>query len=497
MAQSVSLIVEGDPMTDDRITRILEGVGPMSQTRRDLIKRGTALGLSAPAIAAAMAFLEGRGANAQGTPSATGATNPLGVDPSAPLDVVIFKGGFGDDYAINVNDNMYKKLYPDAQITYAGIQRLGEQLQPRFVAGNPPDVIDNSGAGNLDNAALVAEGQLADLADLMAAVSYDTEGAKFADTLAPGSQDSGVFDGKQLLLNWALTVIGVWYSDSWMKSKGYTYPKTWDEMLSLCEEIKGQGIAPWATTGVYPQYIEQFVFAQMLYKHDPAAAIAIDNLEPDAWKAPAVKEVAEALNQLGTKGYILSGWEGLTHTESQAEWLQGKAVFLPCGTWLENEMKDLIPEGFDMVVAPTPSLAGDKVPFEGIIAGAGEPFIVPAKGKNVQGGKEWLRLLFSKEGGKFFAENTKSLSVVQGSGEGLELGTAFASTQAALQAAGTNTFTGARYADWYADMEQEIKDQIGAMLQGQVSVDDFINSAQEAADTTKDDDSIKKYKREK
>ena len=118
---------------------------------------------------------------------------------AAPLDVVIFKGGFGDDYAINVNENLYNKLYPSAQITYAGIQGLGAQLQPRFVDGSPPDVIDNSGAGNLDTAALVAEDQLADLADLMAAPSYDTEGKTFADTLVPGSQVDGVFDGKQLL----------------------------------------------------------------------------------------------------------------------------------------------------------------------------------------------------------------------------------------------------------------------------------------------------------
>jgi len=480
----------------DSIDRLLAEAGG-SQTRRDLIKRGAALGMTAPAIAAFMSMMSGRSAYAQdGTPAASGATNPLGVDPAAPLDVVIFKGGFGDDYAINVNDTLYKKLYPDAQITYAGIQRLGEQLQPRFVGGNPPDVIDNSGAGNLDNAALVADGQLADLADLMAAVSYDTPGKTFADTLVPGSQTTGVFDGKQLLLNWALTVVGIWYSDSFMKSKGYTYPKTWDEMLTLCEELKGSGIAPWETTGVYPQYLRGFVFDQMLYKHDPQAAINIDNLEADAWKAPAVSEVLEALYQIGDKGYMAPGWEGLTHTESQGEWLQGKSVFLPCGTWLENEMKGLIPDGFDMVVAPTPSLPGDKIPFEGIIASAGEPFIVPSAGKNVQGGKEWLRLLFSVEGGRFFAENTKSLSVVQGSGEGLDLGTAFASTQTAITAAGANTFPTARYADWYADLEEEAKNQIGALLQKQISIEDFQNSVQEMADQVKDDDSVIKYTRE-
>ncbi|MEZ4622746.1 MAG: hypothetical protein R2867_45610 [Caldilineaceae bacterium] len=33
-------------------------------------------------------------------------------------------------------------------MSVSGIQRVGDQLRPRFIGGNPPDVIDNSGAGN-------------------------------------------------------------------------------------------------------------------------------------------------------------------------------------------------------------------------------------------------------------------------------------------------------------------------------------------------------------
>jgi N-acetylglucosamine transport system substrate-binding protein len=73
---------------------------------------------------------------------------------------------------------------------------------------------------------LVAEGQLADLADLMAAPAFDTEGKTFADTLVPGSQDTGVYEGKQLALRYALTVYGVWYDQNLFQEKGWTYPKT-------------------------------------------------------------------------------------------------------------------------------------------------------------------------------------------------------------------------------------------------------------------------------
>src|SRR5680860_57940 len=185
-------------MSDKIVTHLVEEAKRRHYSRRDIVRRGAILGLSAPAIATAVSAVRPMPAFAQD------AENPLGVDPTAPLDVVIFKGGFGDNYALNVNE-MYNALYPEAEIEYIGTQRLGPQYQPRFVAGDPPDVMDNSGAENLPIATLVAEGQLADLADLMAAPAYDTEGATFAQTLLAGSQENGVYDGVQRLLAYALT----------------------------------------------------------------------------------------------------------------------------------------------------------------------------------------------------------------------------------------------------------------------------------------------------
>ncbi|HEY8448083.1 MAG TPA: N-acetylglucosamine/diacetylchitobiose ABC transporter substrate-binding protein [Thermomicrobiales bacterium] len=477
-------------MSDDRMSRLLDLAASGAMSRREVFRRATALGMSAPVVAAMLAAMEPTGADAQ---EYRDTSNPLGVDPAAPLEVVIFKGGFGDDYAINVN-GIYNELYPDAQINYTGTQRLGPQYQPRFVSGNPPDVMDNSGAENLDEAALVAEGQLADLADLMAAPAFDTEGATFADTLVPGSQETGVYEGQQLALRYALTVYGVWYDQNLFAEHGWTYPKTWDEMLALCEEIKAAGIAPWTYQGQYPQYM-RLLFDQMLAKHaGMEALIKIDNLEPDAWKQEAVADVLNAFKQLADGGYILEGTEALSHTESQAEWLQHRAAFIPCGTWLENEMKDLIPEGFQMVVAPSPSLSGDVLPFEAVSAWAGENFIVPAQGKNVQGGKEWLRILFSKQGARFFSENTKALTVVQGAADDLDLGPAFASAQQTLAAAGENTIQ-ARYDSWYKALGDEAKNQMGELLNGRASVEDVMNAIQEAADAVKNDPAIKKYQR--
>src|SRR5512146_2281706 len=107
------------------------------------------------------------------------AVNPFKL-ATAPVDGVFFAGGFGDDY-IKYAASLEQKLHPGTTVGVQSIQKITEQLQPRFVAGNPPDVIDNSGANMLKMADLVNEDQLTDLAKLMDAPALDTPGKKFSE----------------------------------------------------------------------------------------------------------------------------------------------------------------------------------------------------------------------------------------------------------------------------------------------------------------------------
>jgi N-acetylglucosamine transport system substrate-binding protein len=479
-------------MTHDetrRIDQLFREVADKGMSRRQMIQRAAVMGISASALTVAFVS-KAHEAIAQG------AENPLGVDPAAPLDVVIFKGGYGDDYAINVNENIWPTLYPDSEITYAGTQRLQEQYQSRVVEGNPPDVMDNSGAGNFNTTSLVNDGQLADLADLMAAPAYGQEDITFADSLAPGSQADGVFDDTQYVLKYVNGVYGIWYNTTLFDEKGWTYPETWDDFLATCQVIKDEGeMAPFTYQGLYPYYIRA-VFDQLVFKSGGwEAQLKLDNIEPDAWTQPVVKTALDAIQALWNNEYILEGTEGLSHTESQTAWIEGEAAFLPCGSWLENEMKDLLAEvpEFQMKVMPVPSLtAEDALPFTAIQASAGEDFIVFAQGNNVQGGKEWLRLLFSLEGGRFFSEATKSLTVVTGAADGLDLGTAFASVSDAITNAGDNTFV-SRWGGWYADLDELSQTSFNELMTGVTTPDELIAVMQAKTDEIRENPDIPKF----
>lgn len=473
-----------------KIDQLFREVADKGMSRRQMIQRAAVLGISAQALT--LAFV-GVAQNAV----AQGEENPLGVDPEAPLRVVIFDGGYGNEYAVNVNDTLYGEIYPDAEIDYTATVRLGPQYQSEVVAGNPPDVMDNSGADNFNTTTLYNEGQLADLTDLMEAPAYGQEGVTFADSLTPGTQALGVFDGSQHVLKYVLGMYGVWYNRALFDEMGWEYPQTWEDMLAMCQMIVDEtDMAPWTYQGLYPYYIRT-VFDQLVYKSGGWDAILkIDNLAEDAWTQDVAIQAMTEMQKLYTEGYILEGTEALSHTESQTFWLQGEAVFIPCGSWLENEMADVIPEGFEIVVAPVPSLtAEDQLPFAATQVSAGEDFIVFSEGENVQGGKEYLRLLFSQEGARFFTEVTGSLTAVTDAAEGLDLSIATQSVQAAIASAGADTFV-AQYGTWYATLDEESQNQFSLMMIGEATPEEVSTVLQELTNEIREDESIPKFTRE-
>jgi N-acetylglucosamine transport system substrate-binding protein len=429
-----------------------------------------------------------------GAAGAKSADNPLGVPADASIEVVIFKGGYGDDYAKNA-ETLYQQKHSGAKIDHKGIQKVGEALQPRFVADTPPDVVDNTGAGRLDLAALVPAKKLADLTELLDAPSLDDPAVKVRDTLLPGVVDDGTFDNIPQTLNYTYTVWGIWYSKPLLAKHGWTYPKTWDEMLALCEEIKKTGVAPWTYQGKYPEYINDPLLSMAAKTGGPDLVKAVDNLEPGAWKQEAIVQAATAFADLAGRGYIMSGSEALSHTEAQAAWCQGKAVFIPSGSWLESEQKGIAPDGFDMVMGTVPSRTGnDKLKATAVQAASSESFIVPAKGKNPRGGMDFLRILFAKPAAKKFAELASTMPAVKGALDGLSVTSGLGSVRDTVQAAGTETFT-YRFRTWYAPLAKALDDATGELVNRRATPAQWADRVQKAADDLAKDSGVTKYKR--
>ena len=199
---------------------------PNQYSRRLFLQRAVLVSVAAAGGGSMLTgCASGGGGSSTESGGETSAENPFGVKADAPLDVVIFKGGYGDDYA-KFHEELYKKKFSAAEVKHAGITDIRQQLQPRFNSGNPPDVIDNSGAEQLPLATLADTGQLADLTPLFDAESID--GGKIRDSLNPVALEAGDYGGKVLVLNYALEVYGLWYDKTLFDKKGWKPAETWD-----------------------------------------------------------------------------------------------------------------------------------------------------------------------------------------------------------------------------------------------------------------------------
>ncbi|MBP2479224.1 N-acetylglucosamine transport system substrate-binding protein [Crossiella equi] len=461
-------------------------------SRRSLLRAAAALGVATPLLGACVTG--GGSGPGPGERGARGPQNPFGVKDGTPLEVVAFKGGYGDDY-VKAAEEVYRQRYPGVTVDHKGIQQVGDALRPRFVAGTPPDVVDNTGAASLDVSALASAGQLTNLAELLDAPSWDDPAVTVRQTLLPGVVADGERDGTCVVLNYTYTVYGIWYSRSLFARHGWTYPVTWEAMLALCAEIKNAGVAPWTYQGKYPDYLTEPLLTMAAKTGGQDLVRALDNLEPGAWKQEAVRGAAEAFAELAGRGYLMPGSEALSHTEAQTAWGQGKAAFIPCGSWLEAEQKDVTPAGFDMALGLVPArTAGDKLKPTAVQAASTESYLVPAQAKNVAGGLDFLRMLFSRKACREFARTAGTLPSVAGATDGLALSSALGSVSTAVREAGTE-LVGFRHRGWYPKLRKATDDAVGELVTGRLTPAAWADRVQAAADELARDSGVKKYTR--
>jgi N-acetylglucosamine transport system substrate-binding protein len=398
-----------------------------------------------------------------------------GEDPRAALgervmEGVFFQGGYGLQWVYDAGEE-FERAHPDITAHVWGNPRAWDQSRPRFLAGNPPDAFWC--IHNINFWANLQDGLVADLDSLMGAPAYGQEHLRFKDTFLPGTLEQGQYQGKQYFLPITYAIQGIWYNKRMFDQHGWTPPATWDEFLALCEKIKTTTpIAPLTHQGKYPSYYGM-IFRPLLYNlGGEELLLAIDNLEPGAWQRPEVIRAARLSRDLVEKGYVLEGSSSFSHTEGQMIWLQEKAAMIPCGTWLESEMKNALPPGFEMRLMPVPGFREGKGGLGALEADAGPAFWVPRQAAHPDWGMEYFRILLSKKMAANFLSTIGSVMPVKGSTEGVPIPPAMQSALDAVQAARGETFN-FRFLSWYPELRIEYENALGAVLNGDLSPEGF------------------------
>jgi N-acetylglucosamine transport system substrate-binding protein len=346
-------------------------------------------------------------------PAATSGKNTnAGAEGQKELNVAVFEGGYGRE----VWDTLAKKFaekHDGVTVNITANPKIGDVIRPQIMSGNPPDVIFLSAT----NESGILQSLIQDKALLCLDDIFDADmKAKFVKGVFDAPTVSPYGDGKIYSAPLFYSTMGLFYNKTLFKEKGYDVPKTWDEFFELGNKAQGDGIDLFTYAAANdPAYNEIVIWPAIASAGGYEALDNCFNYVSGAWTSDAVKKVMGVYEKIAKEGLLLDGTLAMTHTQSQEQFLQNKALFIPNGNWLENEMKDTPrAEGFEFGFTGIPVFneGDDPCVWSNI-----EEIYIPSKAKEADLAKEFIKFLYEDDSILLLAENAGSLPPIVGAAE--------------------------------------------------------------------------------
>lgn len=336
------------------------------------------------------------------------------------LKLALFKGGYGDQFWTAVTQ-AYSQAHPNVSFEIDCDPSIGDKVNSSMLAGDVPDFIycpSNNVSGLAQR--LIKDQALTDLTDLFEDGLKDRILDGFLETSL--SQPYG--DGKIYLAPLYYTANGLFYNATLFEETGLETPSTWDEFFAMGDSIKGQDICGRTDRSLFtyqggndPGYMGSVIIPLLASELGADGLGSAFRYDAAQWEKPGVKTVFEVVERLGD-GYLLPNTTGIDHTTAQTAVMNGSALFVPCGSWIVEEMKDIEGEEingkpFEWGFAPTPALNPDNKYLQSTV----EEVYIPADAEHVEEAKEFLAYLYSDEAIRLNAETTKGIPPVKGAAE--------------------------------------------------------------------------------
>ncbi|OIJ64384.1 ABC transporter substrate-binding protein [Streptomyces mangrovisoli] len=220
-------------------------------------------------------------------------------------------------------------------------------LPVQFAAGNAPALTSK----------LYKAGQVADLEKQLKSLGV-------YDQLEPGAVSTikALYGGKLAVLPYEYNIEGIFYNKKIFAANGLSEPQTWDELVAAAAKLQAKGVQAFSASGQQGWPITRLV-SGYLYR----------SLGPDALKDvadgkakltdPQYVQAAQAVADLGKKGYFGKGVGSIDYDTAMNQFLSGKAAMFYMGSWALANIADAKQDkvGADNVgFMPFPAVTGGK-----------------------------------------------------------------------------------------------------------------------------------------
>ena len=293
---------------------------------------------------------------------ASGCTKGIG-NSATDLEISLLRSGVGREFLDNLA-SAYKEDHPEVEISIDNSAVVGV-FEDTIDAGARNNTVDIYFTSEPTYFKLLADGNenIADLTDVFEA-QIEGENKSIGEKFPQIVRDTYQYNGKYYALPWQSLVSGIVYNATYFEQKGYTVPRTTNELENLVEAIYENGGTPFIhnMNGYWNTVIEAW-WAQ----YETVEGYNNFFRAKDGENQPSVTVYGqqgrlETLKQLeriiAPRGYVYEGSNSLSHTFSQTLFLNGVAYMMPNGGWMESEMKNDDATGkYDFKIMKTPILS--------------------------------------------------------------------------------------------------------------------------------------------
>ncbi len=320
------------------------------------------------------------------------------------LKVAVLESAYGDDMWERVCDG-FEKSHENIDIELTAEKNLEDVIGAKMKSGDWPDYVHLATGREAGLTETLIKDEAIEPIDDVLKMKVPGEEKTVEDKLIDGFTETlatnPYSDGKTYLAPMFYSPCGLFYNADLFEKKGWKVPETWEEMWELGDRAKKDGIYlfTYPTAG----YFDSFIFALLTEAGGSEFFNDCMNYAEGIWDSDHAKETFEIMGRLA--GYVepttVANATGDNFLKNQQLILDNKALFMPNGTWVVEEMKDAPrAEGFKWGFCALPAIDDERVAFTFFEQGW-----IPKKAENKETAKEFMAYLYSDEAAKIFAES--------------------------------------------------------------------------------------------
>jgi len=256
-------------------------------------------------------------------------------------------------------------------VSYGDMSNYKTKFATMLAAGaKDVDVFQTWGGGQL--ATYARRGQVLDLTPAM---KKDNWQARFSDaSLNFVSADDKVWGVPVELAN-----VLVYYNKSMFEKYGLKVPTTFDELLSVCQVLKGKGIIPMALALNKAEWVGDLYYQYLVTRVgglDPFRK-AIAREEGGSFKDPTFVEAGKLLQTMVDAGCFQEGFMGAEYASMRQLFAQEKAGMILMGSWLPGQLATEAPDFLPkMDYFRFPVVKGGKGKITEVVGGTNAAFAI-------------------------------------------------------------------------------------------------------------------------